>query len=442
MSRVGDRLGAGSFGSSPARPGGRSARGRAKAVAQGDVPAYELVRIPLDLVSPTPINPRRNFGTEEEKERFGEELRQAQLAACVVVTRSAYLNLWPEHEAELGAADYVLVNGERRYRSATHVGLDALDFVVRDDLASSREEFVDHLLKENLEREDFDVIERARGVLELVQVCAEESGAGAKARASKRLGRDRSWVTNQLALLDLPYEIQTMLSAGTMPERDGRRLARHSKENPALGAAGLLAHLQQFKDQEARTKAEQRAILQSVKEARSAEAVAEVLSADNTSGVGAAGVLTSTAGAVEASGPAAPPADPVRPAASAVPTATPATAPATAPSAPAKASAAASAAAPAKASAAASAAAPAASPSAALLSADNTSELRKPAKAPSEASVGANVPHQAAEPNPAPGAQALVQKLGSTPAEQARTLAAGLSRSDLHALVTELRTYA
>lgn len=421
MSRVGDRLGSGSFGSAPSRPAGRSARGRAKAIAQGDVPAYELVRIPLDLVSPTPINPRRNFGTEEEKERFGEELRQAQLAACVVVTRDAYLKLWPEHEGQLGAADYVLVNGERRYRSATHVGLDALDFVVRDDLASSREEFVDHLLKENLEREDFDVIERARGVLELVQVCAEESGSGsgAKARAAKRLGRDRSWVTNQLALLDLPYEIQTMLSAGTMPERDGRRLARHSKENPGLGAAGLLGHLQEFKDQEARTKAEQRAILQSVKEARSAEAVSDLLSADNT--------LEDGSGAVAPPTVSVPPAAPVPSAASvaqpvvpaAVPEAAPAAAPVTGP-------------------AASSMAAPTAAPASALLSADNTSGFRES----SEASVGASVPHQAVELIPAPGAQALVQKLGSTPAEQARTLAAGLSRTDLHALVTELRTYA
>ena len=62
-------------------PRGRSPRGRAKAVTQGAVPAYELVRLPLDEVSPTPLNPRRNFGTDEDMTRFGEELRQAQLAA-------------------------------------------------------------------------------------------------------------------------------------------------------------------------------------------------------------------------------------------------------------------------------------------------------------------------------------------------------------------------
>lgn len=48
---VADRLGTGS---SFSERRGRSARGRAKAVTQGDVPVYELVRLRLDEVSPTP----------------------------------------------------------------------------------------------------------------------------------------------------------------------------------------------------------------------------------------------------------------------------------------------------------------------------------------------------------------------------------------------------
>lgn len=257
---VADRLGTGSsFGGVPR---GRSARGRAKAVVQGDVPAYELRRLPLDDVAPTPLNPRRNFGTEEDLTRFGEELRTAQLAACVAVSRLAYLRLWPEHEAQIGDSAYVLVNGERRFRSAAHVALEALDFVVRDDLAASREEFVDHLLKENLEREDFDVVERARGVLELVRVCGEESEKGARTRAAKRLGRDRSWVTNQLALLELPPELQAMLSSGSLPERDGRLLARRLKEEPGLDGAGLLARLKETREQEARAREEEKLLLQ------------------------------------------------------------------------------------------------------------------------------------------------------------------------------------
>ncbi|MBT2446146.1 ParB/RepB/Spo0J family partition protein [Streptomyces sp. ISL-43] len=263
-----DLLGTGAAFSNARRSSGRSERGRAKAIAQGDVPAYELIRVPLDQVSATPLNPRRNFGTDEEKTRFGEELREAQLSACVVVGRDAYLGLWPDHASGIGAAAYVLINGERRFRSALHVGLEALDFVVRDDLAASRTDFIDHLLAENLEREDFDVIERARGVQQLVDTCADEGREhGAKSRAAERLGRSPSWVTNQLVLLELPDELQNMLSSGDLPERDGRLLARTAKDRPGAGAAELLAFLKESKEQEAQVKAVQRGILREAQEA-------------------------------------------------------------------------------------------------------------------------------------------------------------------------------
>ncbi|WP_435059726.1 ParB/RepB/Spo0J family partition protein [Streptomyces sp. bgisy060] len=261
----------------------RSERGRAKALAEGAIPSYELVRLDLALVSPTPLNPRRNFGTDEEKTRFGEELRQVQLAACVAVTRSAYLKLWPSHEGTIGAdCQHVLVNGERRYRSALHVGVEQLDFVVRDDLASSREDFVDHLLAENLDREDFDVIERARGVQQLVDVCAEEGGErGARSRAASRLGKDRSWVTNQLALLTLPEALQAQLSSGEISERDGRLLARHLKDDPSLDTAALLEHLSSVKDAASQQREDQQRLIEAGRRALEQGSDGSLLSADN-----------------------------------------------------------------------------------------------------------------------------------------------------------------
>jgi len=271
--KAAERLGTGaSFGNVPR---GRSARGRAKAITQGDVPSYELVRLHLDEVAPTPLNPRRNFGTDEEKTRFGEELRIAQLAACVAIDRAVYLELWPEHAEAIGTVQYVLVNGERRYRSGQHVGLDALDFVIRNDLASTREDFINFLLKENLDREDFDVIERARGVLALVDVCSESNPAGAQTRAAERLAKSKAWVTNQLALLSLPDEIQLLLSSSQLPERDGRLLARHLKSHPELEPAQLLAHLALVREQEAQVKQEERSLLAAAKSA-------SVLTAVNT----------------------------------------------------------------------------------------------------------------------------------------------------------------
>ncbi|TDU67908.1 plasmid partitioning protein [Streptomyces sp. KS 21] len=254
-----------------------SDRGRAKAVAEGRIPSYTIVKIPLAQVSSTPLNPRRNFGTPEELTRFGEELRLAQLAACVVVTRAAYLALWPDHEAQIGDADYVLVNGERRFRSAKHVELPALDFVVRDEFADSREEFLNKLLKENLDRADFDPVERATGVQQLVDVCAEnDTGYGAQARAAEQLGKSRAWITNQLGLLVLPAEVRASVSAGETSGRDAIWMSRRLKDSPTPPSAEeLFQLLAAHKAEEARTKAQKKAILNA--------AASELLTAVNNS---------------------------------------------------------------------------------------------------------------------------------------------------------------
>jgi ParB family chromosome partitioning protein len=447
---VADRLGTGSsFGGVPR---GRSARGRAKALVQGDVPAYELSRIRLEEVAPTPLNPRRNFGSDEDLTRFGEELRGTQLAACVAISRAAYLKVWPQHEAQIGDAQYVLINGERRYRSASHVGLEFLDFVVRDDLAASREAFIDHLLKENLEREDFDVVERARGVQQLVLVCSEESATGARARAAKRLGRDRSWVTNQLSLLELPEGLQLMLSSGTLAERDGRMLARRLKDHPGLKTTELLEYLKEYRERDARTREEAKALAEQAKQKLAAEEVPrqknaepqaaeeadgerDLLSADNNSvdsaGKNAGDSASDSSGQTERETPLrtapapvretppAPRAEEPAPAASPAPAAAPVAAPAVpAPEA-----------APAETFIPAVARVPMAVPElvaeeqpkdeAELLSADNNSGVRTPDDI----------------------VRGLVRQLGATPKEQARALAAGLTKDELVALIEELHAH-
>ncbi|MFD4904215.1 ParB/RepB/Spo0J family partition protein [Kitasatospora purpeofusca] len=246
--KAADRLaGAGSFGAISRTS--RSERGRAKAIAEGTIPTYEIQRLPLSAVALCPMNPRRSYGTEADREQLGHSLATKQLTACVAVTRAAYLRLWPAHEELLEEqAEYVLLNGERRTRSAAQVGLDSLDFVVRDDLATSQADFMDYLMAENEDRADFNIMERALGLKQLLDACG-----GVAAEVARRRGRDRSWVGNQIALLTLPTAIQARLANGEMAERYGRRLARAYKDDLSLSVDDLLAMEQQLKDEE-RTK--------------------------------------------------------------------------------------------------------------------------------------------------------------------------------------------
>ena len=110
-------------------------------------------------------------------------MRVRQLQPVVIVSRADYLRLWPEHEEGIGPADYVLVNGERRWRAATRrYPLPVVDALIRPQLADSRPEFLDAIFTENIDRKNLDPIEEARAVEEMVN-----EGAGSAAKAAERV---------------------------------------------------------------------------------------------------------------------------------------------------------------------------------------------------------------------------------------------------------------
>lgn len=178
-----------------------------------------LFSLPLDRLVPTRFNPRRNFGTEEELRAFGQRLSERQLQPAVVVSRGGYLRLWPDEEQYLGAASYVIVSGERRYRASAAAGRATLDVVHTEAIAESRATLLDAVLAENNDREDLDPIERAIGIETMV---AELGGADQVAAHFKK---SKGWVSQQRKLLRLTSDLQALVSAGEMPVREAREIA-------------------------------------------------------------------------------------------------------------------------------------------------------------------------------------------------------------------------
>lgn len=220
-SRVADELGTGaSFG----RARGISARRQAVAATTGvptaGAPDSRLRTLPLEQLVPTRFNPRRNFGTEEDLREFGLKLKKKQLQPAVAVTRAAYLALWPDEEASVSGAKYVIANGERRYRGSKAAGLTTLEVVVDDDIAHSRADFLDAVLSENNDREDLDPIERALGIKTMVEQL------GGKAKVAEHYAKSAGWVTQQMYLLDLSPELQQLVSSGELPVRETRSLVK------------------------------------------------------------------------------------------------------------------------------------------------------------------------------------------------------------------------
>ncbi len=157
--------------------------------------------LPLDSISPNRLQPRKTF-SEQGLRELADSVREHGIVQPVVVR--------PVGEG------YELVVGERRWRAAQAAGLTSIPAIVKD---SPDQQALQLALIENLHREDLNCIEAANAYSQLMEdfsMTQEEIG--------RRLGKNRSTITNTLRLLQLPVEIQATVVAGELSEGHARAL--------------------------------------------------------------------------------------------------------------------------------------------------------------------------------------------------------------------------
>jgi ParB family transcriptional regulator, chromosome partitioning protein len=168
----------------------------------GGEPETELREIPVELLTPNPRQPRREFD-EGSLVSLADSLRERGVLQPVLVRPVA-------------GGTYELIAGERRWRAAQLAELETIPALVRphDDAES-----LELALIENMAREDLNPVEEARACALLV----EELGL-TREDVGRRVGRSRVAVSNLLRLLDLPDEVLDLLAAGHLTEGHGRAL--------------------------------------------------------------------------------------------------------------------------------------------------------------------------------------------------------------------------
>jgi len=162
----------------------------------------ELRRLPLELISPNPGQPRKHFD-EDALERLAASLGERGVLQPVLVRPRP-------------GGRYEIVAGERRWRAAQIAGLSEIPALVRQ---RENAEALELALIENMAREDLSPIEEARACAALVEeldLTREEVGL--------RVGRGRVAVSNLVRLLDLPEEVIELLDDGALSEGHGRAL--------------------------------------------------------------------------------------------------------------------------------------------------------------------------------------------------------------------------
>jgi ParB family chromosome partitioning protein len=185
-----------------------------------DTGASSVFLIPIDAIERNEQQPRSPVEESDDLYDLANSIREYGLLQPLIVSY--------EGDDEQGPR-YQLIAGERRWQAARMAGLDVVPAMIRD---ATPRQMLEIALVENLQREDLNPIETARGYQTLI----EEYGL-TDTQVGERVGRNRSTVANALRLLNLPQEILDALvmmpdvftkghaNAVLMVNRDADRIA-------------------------------------------------------------------------------------------------------------------------------------------------------------------------------------------------------------------------
>ena len=166
------------------------------------------------------IEPR----TEQPREFFDEEALQS-LADSI----ARYGLIQPITVRPLPSGYYQIIAGERRWRAARLAGLTEVPVRIMEADDRTTAELA---LVENLQREDLNPIEEAKGY----QLLIEEYGF-TQEEAAKSVGKSRPAVANALRLLNLAPEVMRLVETGELSAGHARALVSVSEPGLQLQAA-------------------------------------------------------------------------------------------------------------------------------------------------------------------------------------------------------------
>src|SRR5271163_3506012 len=175
--------------------------GAAAAVAPALAPNDTFLQVDIDLIDPSPFQPRTRF-REEALEELARSIRVSGIVQPLIVRRIS--------------ARFQLIAGERRWRAAQKASLSRVPVVVRDVPEDTALEMT---LVENLQREDLNPIEQAHAF----QLLVDEFGL-TQEQVAERTGKDRATIANAVRLLKLEEPIQDLLEEGRLTAGHGRAL--------------------------------------------------------------------------------------------------------------------------------------------------------------------------------------------------------------------------
>mgnify|MGYP001036655443 CR=1 FL=1 len=166
-----------------------------------------IAAIDIDLIDVNPQQPRTQFD-EQALQELSDSIREHGIIQPLTVRKHG--------------KRYQLISGERRLRASKKAGLAEVPVYIR---MANENEMLEMGLVENIQREELNAMDIALSYQALADAYAYSQD-----EVSKRVGKDRSTVTNYMRLLKLPAEVQLALKNNDISMGHARALL--AEENP------------------------------------------------------------------------------------------------------------------------------------------------------------------------------------------------------------------
>lgn len=158
-----------------------------------EIDGYQIREIGLDKMRANPYQPRKTFD-ETALNELAMSIKEHGIIQPIVVRKSLF--------------GYDILAGERRYRAAKIAGMDSVPVVIKN---FDEEAMMELAVLENIQREDLNIIEEAKGY----EMLLDKLGWTQQVLAD-RMGKSRVHVTNVVRLLRLPTKVQDLLEKQTI----------------------------------------------------------------------------------------------------------------------------------------------------------------------------------------------------------------------------------
>lgn len=168
----------------------------------------ELLDIDIYLIRPNPYQPRLEFDPVALQE-LKSSIEENGVIQPITVRKV------DDH--------FELISGERRLRAVTEIGLEKVPCYIRQ--IETAEEMLELAIIENVQREHLNPIEMAIAYQRLIDECKLTQD-----EVAKKIGKDRSTITNIIRLLKLPSVIQDSVRSGEISMGHARTLLALNNE--------------------------------------------------------------------------------------------------------------------------------------------------------------------------------------------------------------------